>query len=148
MRVAFTIYGEAQPAGSKKGFINKKTGGVIITDANKNLKTWQNTVSEVARDVMLPADGPGHDILEGPLSMKLTFYRTRPKSHFNADGSLNAEGRRMTFPSKRPDTTKLTRGIEDALTGIVWKDDAQVVHQECWKDWSTVARVEVEVSEL
>ena len=28
-----------------------------------------------------------------------------------------------------PDVLKLARGVEDALTGIVWRDDAQIVNE-------------------
>lgn len=32
-----------------------------------------------------------------------------------------------------PDVLKLARGVEDALTGIVWRDDAQIVNESLSK---------------
>ena len=34
--ISFWVPGIPKPAGSKRGFVNRKTGGVIITDACKN----------------------------------------------------------------------------------------------------------------
>jgi hypothetical protein len=42
----------------------------------------------------------------------------------------------------------LVRGIEDALTEIVWTDDAVVVEQRNSKRWGLVPRVEIAVYEL
>ena len=43
---------------------------------------------------------------------------------------------------------KLARAVEDALTGIVWRDDAQIVDEQLSKVYGEPARVEVDVAEL
>jgi Holliday junction resolvase RusA-like endonuclease len=35
-----------------------------------------------------------------------------------------------------PDTTKLVRSTEDALKGICWRDDSQVVYQVASKEYA------------
>ncbi len=45
----------------------------------------------------------------------------------------------------KPDATKLVRALEDALTRIVWKDDAQVVTQVVHKRFGEPERAEVYV---
>ena len=43
--------------------------------------------------------------------------------------------RRRAWPDRRPDLDKLCRACLDSLTGIVWRDDTQVVHLEASKDY-------------
>lgn len=125
------IEGKAEPAGSKRGFVNPKTGGVIITDANKKSKPWQQIVAAAARETM-----DGRPPFEGPLQLTVNFFFVRPKTV------------KRNYPSVRPDTTKLLRGLEDALTGIVWRDDAQVVEQHAYKQYSYENCVYVTVEEI
>ena len=35
--------------------------------------------------------------------------------------------KKRPYMTTRPDTSKLVRGAEDALNGVIWKDDAQVI---------------------
>jgi len=56
-------------------------------------------------------------LLEGPLRLVCTFVLRRPKS----------VPRRRTWCDKKPDASNLLKLLEDALTGTVWRDDAQVV---------------------
>lgn len=56
--------------------------------------------------------------MAGPVSVRLDFVMPRPKS----------APRRFTPPAvKRPDIDKLSRAVLDALTGICWHDDSQVI---------------------
>jgi Holliday junction resolvase RusA-like endonuclease len=92
----------------------------------------------------------GRALFEGPLILTISIYRSRPKGHY---GTGRNEGcLRMSapfYPTTQPDTTKLVRGIEDAMTGVVYRDDAQIVHQKARKSYTTgSAYVEVAVEEL
>lgn len=140
--VAFTVYGNAAPAGSKRAFVNPKTGRAIVTDDSKGSKPWKAEVKAAAGAVMA-----GRPLLEGPLFLALTFYRPRPRGHFTGTGELSAAGRRAIAPTTKPDVLKLARAVEDALTGIVWRDDAQVVTERIAKRYGEPARVEVLVDD-
>lgn len=132
--IEFKILGDAQPAGSKRAFIVKtKDGGqrAVVTDANKNSKSWQHAVRTAAAEAY---QGP---LLEGPIRLTVEFYRVRPKKHFYSTkanfGQLRHDA--PQYPTSKPDCTKLLRGLEDALTQQVWRDDAQIVQQlvaKCW----------------
>jgi Holliday junction resolvase RusA-like endonuclease len=52
------------------------------------------------------------------------------------------------YPTGRPDVLKLARACEDALTGVIWRDDAQIVVERLYKDWGEPARVLVEIEQL
>jgi Holliday junction resolvase RusA-like endonuclease len=65
--------------------------------------------------------------LEGPLACRAIFYLSRPASHFGTGrnaGQLKASAPR--FPTGKPDVDNLLK-IIDALTGLAYHDDAQVV---------------------
>lgn len=141
--VAFVVNGLAAPAGSKRGFVNRRTGGVIITDASKRSKPWQARVAAAAAEAM---DGP---LLDGPLELTLVFVLPRPKGHYGS--GRNASSVRASapaFPTVKPDVSKLVRAVEDALTGIVWRDDAQVIAQHAYKEYGEQARCMIEVGSL
>lgn len=139
----FVVHGAARPAGSKRAFLVGKKGGpkhIVVADDAKKSRPWKSLVSQVAGDAMT-----GRPLLEGPLSFHLRFLVPRPKGHYNSKGELNAKGRRTPRPSTRPDLLKLARAVEDALTGIVYRDDAQVVDELLAKEYGSPERVEIVV---
>jgi Holliday junction resolvase RusA-like endonuclease len=151
MELAFTVLGRAQPAGSKRAFAIRKggvpTGQIAVVDANKNAKPWQAEVRSAALEAMWnPACGFGHGILPGPLSVSMTFYSARPKSHYGTGRNASVlKPSAPPFPAGRPDALKLARGTEDALTGVVFKDDAQVVDLRVAKRYGLPERCEIVV---
>lgn len=121
--IRFFVPGKPIPGGSKRGFVNPRTGGVIITEAaGQANKEWRAMVVASCREVFKkPA-------LEGPLELRIEFRMPRPQSHY---GTGRNQGRlKPTAPTHhttRPDSVKLTRALEDALTHILWRDDSQNV---------------------
>ena len=124
-KISFTVYGKPQPAGSKTGFpLPKKGGGtgVIIVDANPKAKSWQQEVRAAAAAAH---DGP---LLEGPVELFLLVNLVRPQVHFGTGGnSRKLKPSAPVYPASKPDLLKIARGIEDALTGLIYRDDAQIV---------------------
>jgi len=113
--LAFTVYGVASGMGSKRAFMPAGCKTPIITDTNKNLRSWQALVAEAASRAIL--DAPHWQLLEGPVRLTVAFYLPRPKSL----------AKRISAHTKKPDCSKLIRSTEDALSGVVYRDDAQVV---------------------
>lgn len=138
--IQITVYGHPAPAGSKRGFAFKRTNGstgVAISDANPKSRLWKEAVSSAARLIYRG------ELLRGPLDVAMVFYRPRPAGHFGKAGTLNKAGRDAKAPVGRPDVLKLARGVEDALTSVVWHDDAQIVRELIEKQWGEPARVEI-----
>lgn len=133
--IAFTVYGLPEPAGSKRAFVIK--GRAIVTDANAKSRGWKNQVTAAAREAY---QGP---LLDGPLSVTMTFFRPRPAGHMGANGKLKKSA--PSEPTTRPDVLKLARAVEDALTGVIWRDDAQITQETIWKRYGEPAMVVVEV---
>lgn len=121
----FEVFGKPAPAGSKRGFpIRRKNGqiGVAMADDSKRAKPWQAAVSAAAAKAMA-----GQPLLNGPVSMGLAFIVARPKGHFGTGRNANrVKNGAPRYPMVKPDLGKLERAILDALTGIVYRDDAQV----------------------
>lgn len=130
--ISFFVAGVPKPSGSKRGFpIKRKSGkmGVAITDANPKAKEWKSIVALTARS---KATSIAFKMIEeGSLALDMVFVMPRPKSHYRSNGQIkdNASDR----PNKRPDLLKLARSVEDALTGILYKDDAQIVQENLEK---------------
>lgn len=134
--VSFTVYGLAQPAGSKT--IARASGGrAWVRDDAKRSRPWKTQVSQTAGEAM---NGTG--LLEGALELSVIFTVPRPAGHFGVRGLRPSA---PEHPTKRPDVTKLLRAVEDALTGVVWRDDAQVVAQHAYKVYGEPASASVEV---
>lgn len=142
--ISFTVIGDPKPAGSKRAFVNPKTGRAIVTDdSGKKGKAWRQDVISRATDAY---DGP---LLDGPLQVTFTFYRERPKSHYRTgrfSGVLKDSA--PAFPTTRPDALKLARSVEDACSGVLYRDDSQIVVEELRKRFGSPARVEVEIRPL
>lgn len=146
--VEFTVYGTPRPAGSKRAVPVGKKGGPkrwVVTDDNKKSAPWKDQVSQVAGEAM---EATGVGLLDGPLAVVFRFVVNRPKGHLNSRGELNAAGRRRPYPTVKPDALKLARGVEDAMSGVVYRDDAQIVRELLEKDYGSPERVEIRVYEL
>lgn len=126
--VRFFVPGIPAPGGSKRAFVSPKTGKVVVLDDAKGNGPWRERVAHFARQAWTAPP------MEGPLVLWVRFVLPRPKGHFGA--GKNARKVRPSapaYPTTKPDATKLLRALEDALTGILWRDDAQVVSQDVLK---------------
>jgi len=111
--VSFFVPGTPAPQGSKKAFRNQYTGRIQMTESSKNVGPWRERVALAAHNAM--GGGP---VLAGPIMVCLNFVLPRPKS----------TPKRTTPPAvKKPDLDKLERAVLDALTGVCFADDSQVI---------------------
>ncbi len=134
--IRFFVPGIPRPGGSKRAFVVK--GRAIVTEDNARSKDWRASVAMAADEVI-------HKPLEGPLRVTFAFLLLRPKGHFGKRGIRNSA---PAYPAVRPDTTKCVRSTEDALKGIAWKDDSQIVDQHATKEYSEVSGAWITVEEL
>lgn len=145
--IHFTVYGKAEPAGSKRGFAYKRKGGgtgVAISDANPKSRGWKNAVAAAAFEAF-----GKRELLRGPLAVSFVFFQTRPRSHYRTGHNHQVlKASAPKYPTGRPDVLKLSRAVEDALTGIVWHDDSQIVNEKLFKRYADQACVEIYVEKL
>jgi Holliday junction resolvase RusA-like endonuclease len=138
--IEFTCYGTPAPAGSKRGFYNAKARRVIVTDDSVRSRPWKAQVADAAAQAM-----NGRSLLDGPLMLGLEFHIPRPKGHYGKRGLRPSA---PPIPTVKPDLLKLARAVEDALSGIVYRDDAQIAREILDKFYGEPARVEIRVRQL
>jgi len=131
--ISFEVHGKASPSGSKKAFVHNRTGKVIVMDTAKNKDIWQNMVSLMARKAVSEQSWPKQS---QAVSLSVVFRFRRPKSHFRSGKNFNVmKATSPLYHTQKPDLTKLVRCLEDALTGVVWNDDCQVIETKACKEW-------------
>jgi len=124
MQIELFVPGIPAGAGSKKGFYIKKINKVIMSPASKKTKPWMESVRWAA----IQAGYNGKLLLTKPVHLQLTFYYHRPKGHYGTGKNAgNLKGSAPKHKTTQPDLCKLVRAVEDALTGLVWEDDRQIV---------------------
>lgn len=119
----------------KRGFVHKSTGRVIIADANIKARGWKEEVRKAAWEQYQGKP------LSGTLEVTFQFVMSRPKHHYGKGkkvGILKPSAPR--YHTVKPDVTKLVRSTEDALTSIIWSDDAVIAIQHASKEYVQDAR--------
>jgi Holliday junction resolvase RusA-like endonuclease len=125
--INFTVPTKAAPQGSMSGVaITRADGspGTIFKSDNKRTHPYRNEVGFYA--LRARAAAGVHDIFapdEAAVRVAITFVFAKPKS---------APASRIR-PTVKPDLDKLARSTADALTGVLYVDDAQVVDYELHK---------------
>jgi crossover junction endodeoxyribonuclease RusA len=112
MPLEFSVFGVPQPQGSSKAFMPKGARYPTVTSDNVNLKGWRHLVASAAQQ-----HAPSTGLIAEPVRVTLWFELVRPRSL----------PKKRAHHTTKPDVDKLARGILDALTGILLRDDSQVV---------------------
>jgi Holliday junction resolvase RusA-like endonuclease len=128
--IQFFVPGVPKPGGSKKGFIHARTGRVIVMEDCAKNKDWRASVAHEGRLVHQGA------LLSGPLFLEIVFVFCRPKSHYGTGkNAILLKSSAPIWHTQSPDSTKLVRSTEDALTKVLWVDDSQICEQRVTKRW-------------
>jgi Holliday junction resolvase RusA-like endonuclease len=127
----FIIDGRCPTKGSTKSFLNPKTGKVVTMADNRSLKQWTTDARWQARAAKVPMIYKPHGVC---IDVRVEFVK--PKTA------------KQTAPTVRPDADKLLRAVLDALTGVAYADDSQVVYAAIMKAYGPSERVFVRVQKL
>lgn len=154
MMITFEVLGKPEPRGSKRAipiFVRRKgqapaplmKNGHLVTraiDDNPKSKPYMQAIAWEAAQLM------HGKLIDGPVKLEVQFVMSRPKAQFRTSGELKFWA--PAFPLTKPDATKLLRGLEDALKGIVWRDDSQVTEQHAFKIFGEPTRTIVRITEI
>lgn len=133
MTLAFTVYGIAEAKGSMKANSFRLPDGRHInkvTDTNRNVSKWQDLIraeGSRALNEMAPGD---RGVYDGAMRLTIGFYLPRPKKY--------AKRGLPVAHLTTPDWDKLSRAVGDALTGLAYRDDKQVVEAVIGKFYADV----------
>jgi len=108
--VRYFIKGDPVPQGSLN-FYN----GRAVHSNDKYLRPWRQKISTEM--------GERFTVTDGPVSVDLMFMLRRPRTVVRQS------------PIVRPDLDKLVRAVLDALTGVAYQDDSQVVRLNAEKQY-------------
>ena len=139
--IGFFVPGVPVPKGSAKAFVVK--GRAIVTQTNREKqRPWASLISYTAQEV-------GIEPAAGAIILGLIFTMPRPKSHYRT-GKFAGELRlnQPIYHTAKPDLDKLIRCVLDALTGIAYWDDSQVVEIRAVKMYGERPGVQVRVEEI
>lgn len=124
----FKVLGLPQTKGSGQPF-RRKDGRLGVRNDNPKAKGWERTINAVVQSWP-------HGVQEGAVDLRLVLLLDRPKS---------ISAKKRPEPIVKPDVDKLLRTILDALTGVIYKDDAQVIDVRVRKEYGNMPGVYGEV---
>jgi Holliday junction resolvase RusA-like endonuclease len=99
------------------------------------LKAFQEHIRLVAKEAMA-----GREPYAGPVDLAMVFYRPIPASAPKGAAKRAAWMDRHILTS--PDVDNYAKGAQDALNGVVFLDDGQVVSRGVFKRYGEVPRTE------
>lgn len=134
----FIIDGPVIPKGRPRF---RKIGGKTLTYTPKRTHDYESKVKES----YLSEYPAGLAFENEPISMTLNIYMAVPKS-------VSKKKREhmicFEFPTKHNgDCDNLLKSVADALNGVAYTDDCQIVHVTVNKFWSETAKAEVTLKE-
>ena len=139
--ISFSIFGKQSPYNVPARVIGRSYAQHYPSKEHKN---WQASVLVQALSFKPEEPWPG------AVSLSLVFTRVKAKSHPKHPERCKDPRKALLAaePIIKPDLTKLARIVEDALKGIFWLDDSQVVWQEFRKRWGGEYRTDVRIEFL
>jgi crossover junction endodeoxyribonuclease RusA len=127
--IRFSVPGRPQPKGSIRAVPHATTGRIMMLGANPKGKAHQTAIAWAAKAAGVRPASAGASV-----AVELVFWLLRPKAHWLKSGVLR-DGAPI-YPAQRPDVDKLARLVLDALTGIAYEDDSQVVQLSARKEFA------------
>lgn len=88
---------------------------------------------------------PNQVPLTGPINLSITIYQQMPKKSKKITAMMESNDIR---PTTKPDIDNVIKIIGDALNGVAYVDDKQIVMVYAQKFYSTIPRVEIEIGEI
>jgi Holliday junction resolvase RusA-like endonuclease len=137
LRIEFTVPGEPRGKGRPRF---SRVGKFTRTYTDAKTKEYETKVALAATEAM-----EEHDPLETPVVAWMEINVQIPASYSKKRRLACLMGEEM--PCKKPDLDNVAKGVLDAMNGIVYKDDVQVVRLAVQKHYSTEPSVYIMVRE-
>jgi len=118
----------------------RRIGNFVSTYTDAKTKIYEALVKEAAQKAMGSSEP-----LETPLAFYCYIRLPIPKSYSKKRTEACLSGSEL--PTKKSDIDNYCKSIMDALNGVVYLDDSQVVHMVATKKYDIVAGVDVMVME-
>lgn len=115
--IAFTVPGDAR--GWARARINTR-GAHPVHFMDRHTRSYENLVKLAGAEAMR-----GRAPLDAPCELYLTVRKAPPKTASRKVRADMLAG--ILRPGVKPDASNIAKGVEDALNGITYRDDALIV---------------------
>ena len=140
MKIAFEIPGKATP--KARGRTVRPKSGKVRTYTPDPTVNYEKLVRYTYWQKYMRTKFPD----DAALSMEVLVFHPIPKrTSLRKQELMKAEKLR---PTVKPDLTNIAKSIEDALNGLAYRDDSQIVESHIRKYYSDVPRVYVEITQI
>lgn len=140
--VCFELQGEPRPKGRHRSRIGYKNGKPFMMQyPDPDTAKYEAVLAEAASLFMR-----GRAPTENPVALLVHAYKPIPASWTKTDRARALAGAIMV--TSRPDGDNFLKGAMDALNGVVWRDDAQIVDARVIKRYSDSPALRIEVREF
>jgi Holliday junction resolvase RusA-like endonuclease len=139
MSFMVTFKVDADPVGKQRARYAKR-GNFVQTYTPDKTRNYESLIKEAAIEAMGSSEP-----LETPVTLYLYIRAPIPKSlpKKRIEACLNG----LEKPIKKPDASNVLKSVEDAMNGVVYKDDSQIVNIHVSKVYSSVSGVDVCIKE-
>lgn len=117
---SINIHVPGAPQGKGRARAFAKPGGRIGHYTPEKTRTYEGMIRTLAMEAMT-----GKQIIEGPVEMTLWIVMPIPRSW--PQWKKDAASGGLIAPTTKPDSDNVAKAVKDALNGVVWVDDCQVV---------------------
>lgn len=115
-------------------------GGIVRTHTPKKTVDFENAVKAAAIEQMKKA---GSELMDGPVSLFVRFTIGIPESW--PKWKRKAASENVIAHTGKPDIDNLIKGVKDALNGVAWIDDSQIMFLNTYKMYGEVPNIKITI---
>jgi Holliday junction resolvase RusA-like endonuclease len=136
-QVMFTV--EGTPIGKGRPKFARR-GNFVSTYTPTKTRDYETLIAEAAKQAMGSSEP-----LKTPIAAYIYITVPIPASYSKKRSTACLDG--LERPCKKPDADNILKAYFDAMNGIVYEDDSQIVSIHATKCYGTIGMVEVLVKE-
>ena len=130
---------DADPVGKQRARYARR-GNFVQTYTPDKTRNYESLIKEAATEAMGSSEP-----LETPVNLYLYIRAPIPQSYSKKKVADCLNG--FEKPIKKPDASNVLKSVEDAMNGVVYKDDTQIVNIHVTKVYSSQSGIDVCVKE-
>jgi len=150
-QITLIVTGEPVAKGRAQASVVRRRDGSFVTGSNgravithrtpAKTRSWENDARQLAR-IEMGTRKP----FSGPMQVEVVavFVPSRSWPAWKQQAALDG----MVCHTGKPDADNLAKAAKDALNGVVWVDDAQVIDLRTRKVYGERAEVRIQVLEI
>lgn len=137
-KIVFQLPGAPQGKGRPRA---ARRGNFVTLYTPAETRSYEGMIRLAAERAMA-----GRLPIEGPVIIMMAAVFDIPKGFSKKRRAAALEG--AEFPAKKPDLDNIVKIWTDAMNGVIFKDDCQIVSTRCSKVYGPAPRVAVTVTPL